>query len=355
MPAAAGGYHRPSMTDWLRPLEPGGRPKSARPAAGRARHSITFERGVERFAEQYTSRKTGRPFSVTSKRNVLDNLLGSPLTAYRSQHGIRTIDQWNGDVAADYLRWLQHEMRRDSATVKKVRGQLRSFAEFCRHELRVPAAAGALATLRVSPENDFDRPKDPPLTHAEAEALLKAAPTSRDELAIAMLLYTGMLPSEMLALDEGHVRLDRTPPVIEVRASLHTAHLSEGDHRFRDVPLTVGQTMLPKLLRSHLADPERPANAAWIFLSKRGDRGGGWRPLTLEGLRAMLYDLSGATSIKCNAHRLRHTFCTWCAAAGVQMTHLQQLLGHKDSDMVASYYRGKTNRTMLEATARVRF
>ena len=77
--------------------------------------------------------------------------------------------------------------------------------------------------------------------------------------------------------------------------------------------------------------------------------------LTLEGLRAMLYDLGATTGIVCNAYRFRHTFCTWCADAGVQMLHLQQLLGYKSSDMVAYYYRGMTSRAAIEAAARVRF
>ena len=44
------------------------------------------------------SRKTGRVFSPTSKANVRANLLGGPLTAFRSQHGVTTVDTWNGDI-----------------------------------------------------------------------------------------------------------------------------------------------------------------------------------------------------------------------------------------------------------------
>lgn len=343
------------MTDWLRPLEPKGRPKKAPAPQATQREPISFERAVERFAAQYVSRKTGRPFSATSKRNVIDNLLGSPLTSFRLQRGITTVEQWSGDHAAEYLRWLQTDMRRDSATVKKVRGQLRSFADFCAHELHTTSSArSALDTLRVSPADDYDRPMEPALTHMETETLLDAAPKRRDRLVIAILLFTGMRPSELLALDEKHVRLDRNPPVVEIRGSVHTAYRPKSEP-FRDVPLTVGQTVLPKLIRAYLADSERPARAERLFLSKRGDTSGRWQPLTLEGLRAMLYDLGTTTGIKCNASRFRHTFCTWCADAGVQMLHLQRLLGHKSSDMVACYYQGKTNQAVLDAVARVRF
>jgi integrase len=69
----------------------------------------------------------------------------------------------------------------------------------------------------------------------------------------------------------------------------------------------------------------------------------------------MLFDLSAATGIKCTAHRFRHTFCTWCADAGLPMLHLQQLVGHKTSDMVARYYPEKTSHAAVDAAARVRF
>jgi len=39
----------------------------------------------------------------------------------------------------------------------------------------------------------------------------------------------------------------------------------------------------------------------------------------------------------------------------MQMLHLQQLLGHAGSDMVADYYRGKTSEEVIQAASRLRF
>lgn len=342
------------MTDWLRPMEPTGRPRSPRSTRAARKDPASFERAVERFAERYVSRRTGRPFSATSKRNVLDNLLGAPLTKYRSDHGIVSVAEWNGDHAAEYLRWLQQDLRRDSATIKKVRSQLRSFGRFCDDEFHTAGAAGGrLATLQVSPVTDFERPMSLPLSRGEAGALLTAAPSGRDRVIIATLLYTGMRPSELLVLDVSCLHLEDTPPVVTVQRSIHDATASGPEYRV--VPLTVGQSVLPDLLRAHLADPHRPANARRLFLSHRSDARGRHRPLTLEGLRAMLTDLGNATGIKCNASRFRHTFCAWCADAGMQMLHLQQLLGLASSDMVARYYRGSGTQAAVDAAARVRF
>ena len=343
------------MPDWVQPLQPNRRPVA--PATTHAPGDrVSFERAVERFAEYHVSRKTGRPFSRTSKQNVRDNLLGGPLTAFRREHGIETVDAWTGDLAAEYLHWLQHELRRDSATIKKVRGQLRSFGAFCDEQFGThEAGRGALSTLDVSPATDFEHRTEAALTHGEAEFLMKSARTARDRVIVAMLTYTGMRPSELLAVEAQHVHLERSPPVVEIRGSVHDLDTAKTHAGFRDVPLTVGQTLLPRLLRAHLADPSRPQAASPLLLSLRHDRHGHPVPLTLEGLKSMLATLGESTGIKCNAYRFRHTFCTWCANAGMDMLHLQQLLGLASSDMIAFYYRAKTSQAALEAAARVRF
>src|SRR2546425_7605687 len=105
------------MADWLQPLQSNRRPV-ARTAAVATDDRVSFERAVERFAEYHVSRKTGRLYSPTSKQNVRNNLLGGPLTAFRREHDIDTLDSWSGDLAAEYLHWLQHDLRRDSATIK---------------------------------------------------------------------------------------------------------------------------------------------------------------------------------------------------------------------------------------------
>lgn len=343
------------MPDWLQPLQPNHRPPDPTQAPV-GTGPLSFERAVERFAVGHVSRKTGRLFSSTSRENIRHNLLGTPLTRFRRDRGIEAVAAWNGDLAAEYLHWLQFDLRRDSATIKKVRGQLRSFGAYCNEHFGTQqAAGGALTTLRVSPATDYERRRDPALTQTEAERLLKAELTARDRLIVAMLLYTGVRPSELLALEEQHVRLDRTPPVVEIRGTVHHPDATKTRAAFRDVPLTVGQSMLPRLLHAHLTDPARPVGEGRLFLSLRTDHFGRQQPLTTEGLKSMLAKLGEATGIRCNAHRFRHTFCTWCADAGIHMLHLQQLLGHASSDMVAFYYGGKTSEAAVQAAARIRF
>ncbi len=342
------------MPDWLQPIQRG---KQAPPTPRIARDGrITFERAVERYVENHLSPKTGRPYSRTSKANVRGNLLGGPLRAFRERSGITHADQWSDAAAAEYLRWLQYDMARDSATIKKQRSQLRQFSSFCSESLGIQSTGGEeLAHLRISSGPDEHLPQEPALTPGETEVLLRAARSDRDRLAVAMLLYTGMRPSELLALEEEHVRLERDPPVVEVRGSIHRPQEPKTEAGFRDIPLTVGQKMLPKMLRSLLGDGARPRGASHLFLSTRSDPHGRAVPLTLDGLKSMLAALGAETGIKCNPYRFRHTFCTWCADAGMHMLHLQQLLGHASNNVVAYYYRGRTSEAVLQAAARIRF
>ena len=316
----------------------------------------TFERAVEQWLDEHISTKTGRPYSATTKTVARYNLTGGRLTAWREARGIRTAEDWTAAVAADYLAWYQRDMGADSDTVKKVRTQLRQFAGFCARQFGNREATGpALENLRISSAHDQEPVKEPALTQTEATRLLQKASTQRDRLIVAMLLYTGMRPSELVALEESHIRLDRTPPVVEIRGTAHNKHQTKTQAGYRDIPLTIGQSVLPRLLREHLTDPSRPRSSYQLFLSARRDHLGSVAPLTMVGVSLMLQALGRTTGIHCNPYRFRHTFCTWCADAGMHMLHLQQLLGHANSEMVAYYYRGRTSEAVLAAAARIRF
>jgi integrase len=316
----------------------------------------TFERAVEQWLDDHVSTKTGRPYSDTTKTVARYNLLGGRLTAWRDARGIRTAEDWTAEVAADYLSWYQRDMGADSDTVKKIRTQLRQFAGFCARQFGNREATGpALENLTISSAHDQESVKESALTQAEATKLLQKAPTERDRLIVAMLLYTGMRPSELVALEESHIRLDRTPPIVEIRGTVHNKHQTKTQAGYRDIPLTIGQSLLPRLLREHLTNPSRPRSSYQLFLSGRRDHLGSAAPLTMAGVSLMLQTLGRTTGIHCNPYRFRHTFCTWCADAGMHILHMQQLLGHANSEMVAYYYRGRTSDAVLAAAARIRF
>jgi integrase len=316
----------------------------------------TFEQAVEQWLDEHLSTKTGRPYSPTTKTVARYNLMGGRLTAWREARGILTAEAWTASIAAEYLEWYQHDIGADSDTIKKFRTQLRQFAGFCARTFDNREASGpALDDLRVSRAHDQKPATETAMTKAEATTLLQKASTSRDSLIVAMLLYTGMRPSELVALDESHIRLESTPPVVEIRGTAYGKHETKTQAGYRDVPLNIGQSVLLRLLHEHLGDRSRPKSNYELLLSSRLDNRNNATRLTIAGVNLMLQTLGRSTGIHCNPRRFRHTFCTWCADAGMDILTLQQLVGHKDTEMIAQYYRRRRNEEALFAAARIRF
>jgi integrase len=316
----------------------------------------TFEQAVEQWLAEHVSTKTGRPYSPTSKTVARYNLLGGRLTAWRDARGIGTAEEWTASVAAEYLDWYQHDIGADSDTIKKFRTQLRQFAGFCARTFDNRDATGpALDDLKISPVTDRKPTKEIALTRAEGSTLLQRASPQRDSLIVAMLLYTGIRPNELVALDENNIRLESTPPVVEIRGTAYGKYETKKQAGYRDIPLTIGQSVLPRLLREHLDDRSRPKENYELFLSSRRDKRGNATRLTVTGVNLMLQTLGRTNGIHCNPHRFRHTFCTWCADAGVEILTLQKLVGHERTDMLARYYRGRSSDDALFAAAQIRF
>ena len=340
---------------WNQPIARGVKRERARPLAaidGR----ITFEAAVETWVEQHVT-SGGRHYATTTQNVIRSNLLGSRLTGWRQGHDVHTIDQWDADKAVAFMRWYQDEMHADADTVRKFRTELRQFGRFCAEKYgHANSINTALDAMRIAAGPMDPKERVPALTKGEAEALLAAASTPRDQLIVALLLYTGIRPSELVALEERHINLERVPPVVVIEGSVHDPTRTKTEAGARTIPLNVGgQRKLIGLMRAHLTDSSRPRGAEHVFLSMRRDSHGNPERLTIGGLDLVLARLEKATGIKCNPYRFRHTFCTRCADGGMAMTTLQQFLGHKTIEMVAYYYRGRTSQEVLEAATRIRF
>ena len=340
---------------WDTPIRRGGEeppPPLVPPIDGKP----TFEQAVEQWLEEHVSTKTGRPYSATTRTVARYNLLGGRLTAWREARGIRLAEEWTAPSAAEYLAWYQHDIGADADTVKKVQTQLRQFAGFCAQRFANQEAIGpALDDLRISSSHDRAPATQTALTPAEATTLLQKASTPRDCLIVAMLLYTGIRPGELVALDEKSYEArihsarrrdswDRLRQIRDENAgriSRHTAH-----HRPDRHPAPRSRT------------PERP-HSSWcelrVLLSTRRDRRGAATRLTIAGVNLVLHTLGRTTGIHCNPRRLRHTFCTWCADAGMDLIVLQHLLGNEDSEMVVRYYRRRGSEDAIFAAAQIRF
>jgi len=144
----------------------------------------------------------------------------------------------------------------------------------------------------------------------------------------------------------------------EVR-SLRLADIDQGRHRVRVIGKGGRERVVP-IDRAFFAElaayllHERPPGLTTpaCFVILRGPTAG--RPLTEAGLRSLFRchrDRSGA--IRVRPHRLRHTYGTELAAAGIDLLVLRELMGHASPETTAAYVHLSADHLAAEyATAR---
>jgi len=138
--------------------------------------------------------------------------------------------------------------------------------------------------------------------------LLAACQNLRDKLVVSLLPDTGLRLSELASLKVGDVELEESSIVVWGKGA-----------KQRKVcfgPFT--QVLLEKYL-----DEYSPTDGLL-----------GLKPRTVAQVRA---GLESVTGIKCNAHSFRRTFATESVRNGMNLFHVQSLLGHSSLTMTRIY------------------
>ncbi len=164
-----------------------------------------------------------------------------------------------------------------------------------------------------SPMVNMKAPKVPaPLRYSvdldAIPVLLAACQDLRDKLVVSLLADTGLRLSELASLKVGDVDLEESSIVVWGKGA-----------KQRKVcfgPFT--QTLLEKYL-----DNYRPTD--------------GLLGLKPRGVAQVLAGLESVTGIKCNAHSFRRTFATESVRNGMNLFHVQSLLGHSSLTMTRIY------------------
>jgi len=172
---------------------------------------------------------------------------------------------------------------------------------------------------------------------ADVQAFISALRTHRDRAMVLAMLLGGLRSAEVRGLllkdvDQGRRRLrvvgkggrERVVPVDAAFFAELTAYLRHERPR-------------------GLATPE-------CFVVLRGPTTGA--PVSEAGLRALFRrhrDASGATRVR--PHRLRHTYGTELAAAGIDLLALRELMGHASPDTTSRYVHLSTEHLAAEYTA----
>jgi site-specific recombinase XerD len=141
-----------------------------------------------------------------------------------------------------------------------------------------------------------------------------------ENVCLLLLLHAGLRAGECLDLTGEDVHLEQQ------RLTLRQAK-GQRDRVVFFTPLTA------QALRSYLAVQPRPANAPLLVLSKG-------RRCSYMWLYQHILDLGQAAGVaQVTPHRLRHTLATRLLNAGMEVTRIQQILGHEHVNTTMIYAR----------------
>ncbi len=235
----------------------------------------------------------------------------------------RDWEQLQRDIIIDYLSNLKQRNYAEATVARKV-AALKSFFQYMQAE----------GVIRRNPAESLESPRvgrslPKALSVTEVDELLeqpmkKNSPEAKRDRAMLELLYaTGLRVSELVSLDVEDVNMsgpyvrcmgkgskERTIPIHEQAAGAVTSYINDGR-----LPLV----------------KNRKESA--LFVNRRGER------LTRQGfwliLKQYAKDANIATSV--TPHTLRHSFATHMLRGGMNLRHVQELLGHANISTTQVY------------------
>jgi integrase/recombinase XerD len=238
------------------------------------------------------------------------------------------LSELNEATLLDYVRYqLEQEPKPTPQTINHRLTVLRCVYRF-HHQHEIPGAARHLKRLYTTRSPlGYGRPgkalagfrvKQPqrvvvPLTSQQVAQFWRSFRTFRDLTLIALMLLDGLRSREVIELQLEDLRLSQ--------AQLRV-HGKGNKERLLPLPDDTLQA-LHNYLRL-----ERPlTHSPYLFVSLKGRQRG--QPMTPPGLRSLFRHHRKSSEIpQANAHRLRHTFGSDMARAGVSLPALMQLMGH---------------------------
>jgi site-specific recombinase XerD len=214
-------------------------------------------------------------------------------------------------ITGQHVRsYLVHVRERDvsEATVRIYAQGIKAFCRFCTREWGAPA----FAIDMPRPERKQMRVPSPD----ELAALLGACLNIRDRALLLFLADTGARVSEAAALNWED--LDIETGVVRIR---------RGKGR-KARTVMVGIETRRAMLRYRHRVPNEPADPLW---------GGQQGRLSRDGIRHLFRRLEERTGLKFSPHDLRRFFATASLRSGMNVLHVQSLLGHTSLEMTRRY------------------
>ena len=179
------------------------------------------------------------------------------------------------------------------------------------------------------------------ITDLERSLLLAVLPTHRGNIYCKLMLYCGLRPGEVNALQWKHV--DLSSGVIHVRQALkHNSTVigpPKSEAGIRDIPI-------PQILLGELSGgPDDAFVASWAGgLITRAAQSRMWNSIKREMdilAGAKLYRnkiIESKIADDLDLYCLRHTYCTDLQTAGVPINIARELMGHSSIEVTAQIY-----------------
>jgi site-specific recombinase XerD len=241
--------------------------------------------------------------------------------------------RWYGFTASKFVDWLiaQSVNKPDEVTARHVRAYLAELTARGLKDTTLHGHARAVRTLLrfwhgenyIPAPIKFDMPKLtkkrlPVLTADEVGVIVRACENVRDKAIIMLMVDTGLRRSEIVALDWGD---------IDIMTGLARVKRGKGG-KARSV--VIGAISRRALL-AYRRTLGNVADNAPLIQARNGAR------LRGTGLLSLFKRLSNKTGLDLTPHALRRTFTILSLRAGMDVLHLQALLGHASLDMVQHY------------------
>jgi integrase/recombinase XerD len=197
-----------------------------------------------------------------------------------------------------------------SATVHAHARGTRAFLRFLKEE-------GYISTPIKVKMPRVEQKKMRVLSPEELNTILKVCNNPRDKALILFLVDSGMRRSE--ARDLNWIDVDIPSGVVNIRRSKNKKARS----------VFIGVKTRRALLRYRRAISHEDNEP--LFQTQTGTR------LTPSGFRQVIRRISEKSGIPFSAHDLRRTFATLSLKAGMNVLHLQSILGHANLEMTRRY------------------
>lgn len=204
-----------------------------------------------------------------------------------------------------------------------------------------------------NPVEDADLPAFRPIRHVSSiddglrEAVLRTAKEHAAGLYVLTMLYTGMRPGEMAALEWRDLDLESGYVYVTHARKARSSKIGTPKSAAGVRPIPLNAALLPLLRKERKRRAEEDPEHI-VFTMQRSDR-----PLTSSAERRMwasFWRAAGYPEPPARLYALRHTFCTDAQRAGVPINVARELAGHSDIKTTAQIY---TDRS-VEATEAAR-